>query len=392
MRRRLALALLAGLVLALPAHGQDSTETEQRKRLEDIRRQAAENREKAKTLRGKENAALGQLRRTDRELSLTRRRLRQLANRRENLDTQLEITHVNLQHATESLSERRARLSHRLREIYKFGPAQEMEYLLSTESFAQLLTRWDFLIMVAEQDRTLLEDVRARKGEVETLEGRLKSHLDEVDRTAHQTSSQNAKLARQRSERASVVQEIHTQRESYEAAAAQLEQTARDIQRLLAQLERRRREEAERAKASGRPAPQPYTGDFAKAEGALDWPVTGSVIGHFGHETGKWGTEIINNGIDISVPVGTAVHAVAKARVEYTSGDYGSYGQIVLLNHGDGYYTLYAYLSEIAVSVGQEVASGAVVGRSGESALKGAILHFEVRRGASALNPESWLR
>jgi hypothetical protein len=65
-----------------------------------------------------------------------------------------------------------------------------------------------------------------------------------------------------------------------------------------------------------------------------------------------------NNGIDIQAAIGTPVRAVARGRVEYTSEDYGTYGQMIILNHGDGYFTLYGHLSEIDVSVGQEVEPG----------------------------------
>ena len=68
-------------------------------------------------------------------------------------------------------------------------------------------------------------------------------------------------------------------------------------------------------------------------------------------------------------------------------------GQLVILNHGDGYYTLYGHLSSISVSVGNEVASGQTVGRSGETgSLKGPVLHFEVRKGGQSLNPLQWLQ
>jgi murein DD-endopeptidase MepM/ murein hydrolase activator NlpD len=247
--------------------------------------------------------------------------------------------------------------------------------------------------MVAEQDRQLMEGVRERKEVVETLERRLEGHRSEVDRTTRQTSSQNARLAAQRRDRASAVQEIQTQRQAYEAAAAELERTARSIQTVLRALERRRQAEAQKARAEGRPV-TPYTGDFARGEGALDWPARGDVIGHFGPERHPRHNVVIpNNGIDISVPIGTAVRAVAKGKVDYVANDYGTYGQMIIINHGDSYYTLYAHLSDVAVSVGQEVNSGQTIGSSGDSgSLKGPILHFEVRRGATALNPESWLK
>ena len=100
-----------------------------------------------------------------------------------------------------------------------------------------------------------------------------------------------------------------------------------------------------------------------------------------------------NNGVDIEAVVGTPVRAVARARVEYISEDYGTYGQMIILNHGDGYFTLYGHLSEIDVTVGQEVEAGKQIARSGDSgSLKGPILHFEVRKGGTPLDPEQWLK
>jgi murein DD-endopeptidase MepM/ murein hydrolase activator NlpD len=219
---------------------------------------------------------------------------------------------------------------------------------------------------------------------VETLEHRLEGHREQVDRTTRQTSSETSRLAQQRASRQQTLASIQTQRQAFEAAAAQLERDAQALQRLIARLE------AKRAAA-----PVPYTGDFARGHGQLDWPARGQVIGHFGLETNPRfpNVKVPNNGVDISVPVGTAVKSVAKGRVEYTSDSYASYGQIIILNHGDSYYTLYAHLSDITVSVGQEVSAGQTIGRSGETgSLKGPILHFEVRKGGTALNPEDWLQ
>jgi len=122
--------------------------------------------------------------------------------------------------------------------------------------------------------------------------------------------------------------------------------------------------------------------------------VRGQLVGNFGPEKHpRFGTVINNNGIDIAADIGTPVRSVAKGRVEYTSDDYASYGPIVIIDHGDGYRTLYAHLSEINVAVGQEIASGAVIGRVGEAgSLKGPVLHFEVRKGGAALDPAGWLK
>jgi septal ring factor EnvC (AmiA/AmiB activator) len=392
--RRIALLLaLAALVSAAPAHAQDSLEAAKRKELQEISRQAAEQRAKAKQLRGRESKELAQIRRTEQRINVTRSRLRDLAKRQKNLGLQLEVTQVNLERSKMSLAGQQEKLRRRLREMYKFGPARELEFLLSTTSFGQLLSRWDFLVMIAEQDRQMLEDVRDRKAQVEVLEQRIQGNLKQVSRTTQQTTSENQRLAKQRAERQGVVRQIQTQREAYEAAAEELERTARAVQRLLADLERRRREEADRARAQGR-QPAPYTGNFAQGQGSLDWPLRGELIGRFGPEKHpRFGTITPNNGIDIAAAIGTPVRSVAKGRVDYTSSDYGTYGQMIIINHGDGYYTLYGHLSGISVAVGQEVAAGQTIGLSGDTgSLKGPELHFEVRKGGTAVDPQSWLR
>src|SRR5207253_2591727 len=74
-----------------------------------------------------------------------------------------------------------------------------------------------------------------------------------------------------------------------------------------------------------------------------------------------------SDGIDIEAPAGTAVRAVGKGRVDFTSDDFGSFGQVIVVNHGDGFYTLYGHLSDILVSNGQEVQSGQTIGRVGDT-------------------------
>src|SRR5437867_7659454 len=107
------------------------------------------------------------------------------------------------------------------------------------------------------------------------------------------------------------IQQNQTQREDYEAEAAKLDKTALALKGLLARLQQK-----------GQAAP--YTGDFAKGHGALDWPVRGDVIGHFGpeHNARYPNVVITNNGLDIAAPIGTPVRAVAKGRVDYLSEDY----------------------------------------------------------------------
>ena len=150
MKRGVLLVALCAFA-ALPAVAQDSLEIAKRRELEEIQRQARENRDAAARLKKQEGTAVTSLRRTDRRLNEVRGRLRNLQGQRKRLDQQLEINEANLERSRESLTRLRARLAKRLRSMYKSGAGRELEFLLSTQSFGQLLARWDFLVMVAEQ-------------------------------------------------------------------------------------------------------------------------------------------------------------------------------------------------------------------------------------------------
>jgi septal ring factor EnvC (AmiA/AmiB activator) len=380
-------------------------EDQQQKELARIRGEANDKRRHAAELRVKESKVLKELHATETRLRTTRTNIGQLNRREKELQMQLADVRADLSRSEAALTGQRGLLARRLRHLYEFGPARELEFVLSAESFAQLVTRWDFLMRVADQDRGILLGITAEKQRIETNQARLDATHLNVDRTLTAREREQKRLDQLAAQKKKSVTQIQTQRKDYEAAAAELERTAQRIAALLAELERKRREEEEarkRAEAGQPPAPgqvapsplAPYEGEFAKARGQLTWPLHGVVVGRYGNETNpKFGTVTFNNGIDIQAGMGEPVRAVAAGRVDFASDDYGSYGQMLILNHGSGYYTLYAHLSDVVVARGASVAAGQVIAKAGDSgSLKGTVLHFEVRKGRQSLDPLGWLR
>lgn len=401
----LALPLAAGvaplLVATARAQATEADENQQRRELESVRRQAAEKRKRAQELKVREGRAIKDLRTTERQLTTTRKNVKQLTTRELELERQLEATRLDLERSRARLGDQRSRLATRLRNVYKYGRARELEFFLSAQSFAQLLARMDFLTRVARQDRRILLGINEQKEHIEWNEARLDETHEQVDRTLDQKTEEQKRLDRLAKQKQQSVTKISTDRKENEAAAAELERTAKRIQTLLADLERRRREEEERrrqqAQTPGAEPPKPltpYEGEFEQGRGRLDWPLRGEIVGRFGNEKHpRFGTVTFNNGIDIRATPGEAVRSVARGRVDFTSNDYGSYGQMIILNHGSGYYSLYAHLSSVSVSRGQEVAAGQTIGAAGDTgSLKGTVLHFEIRKGRSSVDPLGWLR
>jgi septal ring factor EnvC (AmiA/AmiB activator) len=106
----------------------------------------------------------------------------------------------------------------------------------------------------------------------------------------------------------------------------------------------------------------------------------------------EYRTETFRKGVDFVVERGEPVYAVAAGEVRF-AGWFAGYGRMVILDHGDGYFSVSGHLDEIGVAVGDVLASGDAVGRAGETgSLTGPRLYFEIRRGAEALDPAGWLR
>jgi len=128
--------------------------------------------------------------------------------------------------------------------------------------------------------------------------------------------------------------------------------------------------------------------EAAADQPALAWPVHGAVTGAFGRR----GKSDHHEGIDIDGHTGDPIHAAASGIVAF-AGTHGDYGRTVVIDHGDGWRTIYAHASELKVEEGEPVRVGdtiAEVGRSGNA--RGSHLHFEVRHDGRALNPVPYLR
>lgn len=119
----------------------------------------------------------------------------------------------------------------------------------------------------------------------------------------------------------------------------------------------------------------------------FSWPTTGRISSRFGE---RWGR--MHNGLDIAVPTGTPIRAAAAGTVTY-SASMGTYGLLVIIDHGHGVETRYAHLSRLVAKVGQRVARGDLIAYSGNTGLStGPHLHFEIRRNGVALDPSDFLR
>lgn len=402
VRRRfpaLGLALVLGLIAVAPRPlvAQNSTAKEledSRRRLEDIKNERERLERQRERLQGQAHDVSDELDNIERQRESTGRIVGEIERQIGGLSTQLDRSSAELILAQDNLAERRAVLERRLVDIYKRGPLYTFQVLLAAESFGDLLSRYKYLYLTSRQDRALVSDVERLRARVLAQRGQIVSVKDQLDHTREEREAELDRYGRIAREQEDRLAALRRSTRSTERRLSELERDQSRLNTLLASLERTRREDAARAPRAGAAPPPSTPGSITTGDiGKLDWPVEGRIVYRFGRDTLPSGGVIRWNGIGIAAAVGTPIHAVESGRVRLV-GQFGTYGLTVVLEHGNGYYSIYSHLNSAAVKLGAAVTRGETIGAvGGQNSDYGPHLHFEIRgENQIALDPTDWLR
>src|SRR2546428_679511 len=357
------------------------------RRLEDIRRERSAVEQELEGLRTQAHSITDELANLEHQKDATNRIVNELDRQIAALSRQIDETTVNLLLAQDALAEKRAVLERRLVDIYKRGPLYTYQVLLAAESFGDLLSRYKYLFLVSRQDRLLTNDMTKLKNRIARERQTLVDARDVLGRRKNERTEELDRYLALEHERQSRLQATRRSLHEAQQRLSATEREERRISDLIASLERARREAEARGAAPGSAA------ITTASLGQLDWPVDGRLLYQFGPAAGPGNTRITWHGIGIGAPAGTPVRAVAAGTVALV-GNMGTYLTSVIVDHGGGYYTFYAYLDDAAVTKGERVLRGQVIGHVGGAASDpGAHLHFELPgQGRLALHPLNLLK
>lgn len=283
---------------------------------------------------------------------------------------QVSASEKELQTKVEQLDKRRLALAQRVRGIYENGQVSYLEILFESSNISDFITRVEYLSRLVGNDRQLLADIRTEKEQIAKKTEELKVARDQAaslqaQATAAKTEldSKNNQLQISLTENKKVQQELSDQIE-------QLEKDSNAIGEKIRQMQRARK--------------------GGVVGSVSNWPLPGryeisSPYGYRTHPITK--QRKLHTGIDLPAPTGTAIQAAGDGEVIY-AGWYGAYGNAVVIDHGEGTSTLYGHQSRIAVSNGDTVKAGQVIGYVGSTGWStGPHLHFEVRVGGNPTDP-----
>jgi septal ring factor EnvC (AmiA/AmiB activator) len=387
------LGALAVLLFAMaPAHAQGNPDLEEsRRRLDEIRAERDRLERQRERLQGQVHDVNDELHNLERQRESTQRIVSEIERQIGGLASQLDRSSAELILAQDNLAERRAVLERRLVDIYKRGPLHTFQVLLAAESFGDLLSRYKYLYLTSEQDRSLVEDVEQLRNRVVQQRNNILNVRGELARRREEREAEFSRYSELATQRARRLRSLRRSARSTERRLTQLQKDESRLNGLLASLERSRRDEIARGALRGAAA---APGTITTADlGNLDWPVEGAIVYRFGRDTLPSGGIIRWNGVGIAARVGTPVRAVEAGKVRLV-GQFGTYGLTIVLEHGNGYYSVYSHLESAEVKLGASVGKGRVIGTvGGQNSDYGSHLHFEIRgENQIALDPTTWLR
>ena len=360
---------------------------ENQRRLEGIRRERSTVEEELARLRTQAHSIADELANIDRQKQTTNRLVNELDRQINGLGGSIDQTTVDLLLAQDALLEKRAVLERRLVDIHKRGALYAYQVLLAAESFGDLLSRYKYLFLVSRQDRLLANDMDKLRRRIARERTVLVEARDQLERRRRERTQELERFLTLERERGENLRVTRRGERDAQRRLTQLERDERDLNERVAALERARREAEARGLASGRGTIS--TGDI----GQLIWPVDGTLLYQFGTDVGPNNTRIPRHGIGIGAAVGTPVKAVAGGTASVV-GRMSTYLLTVILDHGGGYYSVYAQLDSARVRQGDRVTAGQVIGTvGGASSDEGPHLYFEFRgQGGLVLDPINWLK
>jgi len=387
--RRLLVAVVALLVVA-PAHGDDSTRKHQLdSRIGSLQDKLSSQKAREQSLRAEVDDYTGRIRALEARVGDVSLRLQtldaDLALHRDRLDALnalYGLQNDRLRFLRRQFAIASRRLDERLVDIYESDRPSPLEVFLGARDLDEALDQALFLSEVGDQDRRIAAEVSGARTEVRA------AHAKTTQLRAH-VYGETAVIAA----RAAQVRQV---RDDLVGARDDLSSTRQqklvDLSHLTAS-ERAEASEIDALQASSqaiaeriRAAQSGGTTTSTPSSSGLIWPVSGPITSPFGW---RWGR--MHQGIDIGVGYGTPIHAAAAGTVIYCGWETG-YGNLVVIDNGDNLSTAYAHQERIAVSCGQQVAQGQVIGYVGCTGhCFGPHLHFEVRIGGNPVDPLGYL-
>jgi septal ring factor EnvC (AmiA/AmiB activator) len=353
-----------------------------KKELKEIQKRLLQEKRKIKLSIKKEKSILEEIEHINKvlskklkELQYYNERLAQIRSKIKELENEIALLNIKL-------DKRKDLLKQRLRSLYKHQHGEIASILISAKDYQDLTRRIRYISLLAYYDSKLMKTYNEEINELNVKKNRLAILQKELEINKSNVKKKADEMEAERKKKDQLLASIRKKRDSYEAMVKELEESSKRLRNMIKKLESARLPPSIMGKKG-----------FVALKRRLPWPINGEVIVPFGkYKDPKFNISTFRKGIEIRADIGDIVLSVAGGRVVYANWFKG-YGLLLIINHGGGYHTLYAHLSEIFHKTGDIIKSRQAIGKIGETGLLNEpSLYFEIRYKGKPVNPLQWLR
>jgi septal ring factor EnvC (AmiA/AmiB activator) len=345
-----------------------------------------------------ETQVSGDLEKIDKNLREKEASLTTLTHDLKDAESVLDKTRQAIEKSRRDAEQKKQQIKQRLSSLYKAGEIGGVRVFFSSESFPQMTENMRYMKAVLNHDNGLFVEYNARIERLKSLKTSLEGDVERKERIRTNIETKKQEIEADKAKKAAYLLKLHEDKRTYLASLKELEANARRLQAMVERLEAKSRKVYTGKKgnkpALGGPSLPPLSEKgFGAQKGRLSMPAKGEIVGSFGrHKHPQFNSYTVSNGISIAAPQGADVHSVYDGQVIFA--DYfKGYGNMVIVDHGGGFFSLYAHAARIMKKVGASVARNEVVATVGDvDSARGPTLYFEIRYQGKPVDPSPWFR
>ncbi len=281
---------------------------------------------------------------------------------------------------TGKMKNRKEVLKDYIKALHRQQHDSNMIILVSAADYQDFIKKSRYVSLIADHNSKI---INAYKEDLEKIEDKKKNLLNlqaTLNSNKSKARKKKKKLLSEKEKKGELFSKVRSRRLTHEKKIKKLEQSSKKLQRMVTKLRSKK-------------MPSAIIGPgFLSQKGALPWPVNGIVVTQFGQYKDKYDVMVKKNGIDISVGQGEKPKAIAGGRVVFT-GKFEGYGNLLIIDHGNGFHSLYGNLSETSIQERSLLVEGMDIGTLNKSKKNSnPLLFFEIRHKGRPVDPLKWLQ
>jgi len=384
------LGLVIGCLLVLPAghslkaQDQPSQIEEIKKRARDIDREIEKGKVKIQKFSHREADIIHRLNQVDLMLNQSRKRIYALGREMTRIEKKITATTMASEGLKQKIKTNEQYVASRMVALYKLNWLGKFHILASAESLHESLQRKTAIERILTYDQKVIKALVDNQSSLKKVHSQLESHRDAKRQRAAEYQKQIERMANERAERTVLLARVRKEKSAQLLAIDSLTEAARNLDRKIDNL----------STQLTAPAPNESSGrePFQAYKGLLKTPVKGNIISLFGKfKNTRFNTLNFRSGIEIQTERGEPIQAVYGGKILYADWFKG-YGNMIIIDHGDNYYTVYGHIEETFKTAGDVVEAGEVMATAGDTgSINGPKLYFEIRHHGKPLDPMQWL-